>query len=118
MLRSNLVVPTSVSLSKGTGAFVNKIKFGNYDTHGNPTTIIYNGVNTTTVTWDGMYPSSVKEGSLTTLYNYNPYVGLLKVTKPNGEVENYKYDGEQRLQEIDNMDGKTILKFDYYRLNK
>lgn len=118
MLRSNLVVPTSVFLSKGTGAFVNKIKFGNYDTNGNPTTIIYNVVNTTTVTWNGMYPASVKEGSQTTLYNYNPYVGLLRVTKPNGEVESYKYDDEQRLQEVGNMDGKTVLKFDYYRLNK
>lgn len=65
-----------------------------------------------------MYPRAIREGSQVTLYDYNPYVGLIKITKPNGEVESYKYDSEQRLLEVNDFNGSKVATFDYYRINK
>lgn len=118
LLHGNLVVPTNIFVKKNGGNFYNTIKYSSYDTNGNPTKITYNGVNDIYVTWDGMYPRAIREGSQVTLYDYNPYVGLIKITKPNGEVESYKYDSEQRLLEVNDFNGSKVATFDYYRINK
>jgi len=118
LLHGKLVVPTKISVKKSRGDFYDKIKYCSYDINGNPTKITYDGVNEIHVTWNGMYPRTIKEGNQVTQYDYNPYVGLIKVTKPNGEVESYKYDSEQRLFEINDLNGSKVATVGYYRINK
>lgn len=118
LLHGNLVVPTKVSVKKSGGDFYDKIKYCSYDINGNPTKLTYDGVNDIYVTWKGMYPRTIREGNQVTQYDYNSYVGLIKLTKQNGEFESYKYDSEQRLLEINDLNGSKVATFDYYRINK
>ena len=49
-----------------------------------------------------------------TTYTYIPLVGIESVTAPNGEKTSYLYDGEGRLMEIRNHDGKATEQYEYY----
>lgn len=52
--------------------------------------------------------------ALITTYTYLPWVGINKITLPNGVIQTYEYDGLNRLKVIKNHDGKTVKQFDYH----
>ena len=49
-----------------------------------------------------------------TTYTYIPLVGIESVTAPNGEKTSYLYDGEGRLTEVRNHDGKATEQYEYH----
>ncbi len=57
--------------------------------------------------YGGLYPIAMTKGKHTTRYEFQPYVGLTKITFPNGKTESYSYDEFQRLKQVTGMDGIT-----------
>ncbi|MEJ0055112.1 MAG: RHS repeat domain-containing protein [Bacteroidota bacterium] len=64
----------------------------------------------------GVYLDEVKifpKGALITTYSYNPLVGIITQTDPNGSVTSYGYDPLGRLQYTIDKDGYVVRKFEY-----
>lgn len=61
-----------------------------------------------------------KAGSigLVTSYTYQPLVGMLTRTDPNGNVTEYVYDNAWRLDRKKDKDGKTVEQYTYRPLNE
>ena len=58
-------------------------------------------------------------GALVTVYEHNPYVGVVKMITPNGETTTYDYDTFARLIKITDHDGVISNQFEYhYRRNE
>lgn len=69
-------------------------------------------------TWDenyGLFPvfNSNPEKTLTK-YNYDSLRNLTRIIFPNGVIENYYYDINNRLEKITDSNDKTIKKFEYH----
>ena len=75
----------------------------------NPVSFTDQGGLRTELAWGyhNLYPVAVTVGNQTTRYEYEPYVGMTKMTLPNGNTESYSYDGFQRLAEVKGIDGVT-----------
>ncbi|REC54152.1 hypothetical protein DRF62_10590 [Chryseobacterium piscium] len=46
-------------------------------------------------------------------YTHAPLIGVKSITSPSGKKENYKYDTANRLQEINDLDGKKVKEYKY-----
>ena len=55
---------------------------------------------------------------LPTFYEFNPYVGITKITTPTGISQGFKYDAERRLIGIYNNDGDVVQTYSYSRYNQ
>ena len=58
-------------------------------------------------------------GALVTVYEHNPYVGVVKMIAPNGETTTYDYDTFARLIKVTDHNGVISNQFEYhYRRNE
>lgn len=58
-------------------------------------------------------------GALVTVYEHNPYVGVVKMIAPNGETTTYDYDSFARLIKVTDHNGIISNQFEYhYRRNE
>ncbi|MBQ1913093.1 MAG: RHS repeat-associated core domain-containing protein [Bacteroidales bacterium] len=93
------------------------------DSYGNLATLKERGRPQLTITWgyDGMYPTSVTEGTgnttLTTTYSWSPGVGITSVTDPKGTTTSYSYDAAGRLTEVRDYDNRMKESYVYALLN-
>ncbi|MEC3875818.1 DUF5977 domain-containing protein [Chryseobacterium salviniae] len=51
--------------------------------------------------------------ALVTTYTYSPLVGVTSITPPSGVIEYYKYDFQNRLERIVDINGKILKEFKY-----
>jgi len=62
-----------------------------------------------------------KDGSLTgrliTTYSYDPLIGVTSITPPSGIIEKYIYDAANRLQKVEDANGKIIKEYQYHYKN-
>lgn len=54
---------------------------------------------------------------LITTYSYDPLIGVRSITPPSGIREVYKYDSSNRLERIENTEGKVLKTFQYHYKN-
>lgn len=75
---------------------------------------------TPTMTPSALYNAlSGISGTLVTIYEHNPYVGVVKIIAPNGEATTYDYDSFARLIKISDHNGVISNQFQYnYRRNE
>lgn len=58
-------------------------------------------------------------GALVTVYEHNPYIGIIKMIAPNGETTTYDYDTFARLIKVTDHNGIISNQFEYhYRRNE
>ena len=78
-----------------------------YDSCHNPVGFTDAGGMTTSLAWgyDGLYPTAVSRGGITTEYGFIPHVGMSSMTMPNGNSWQYSYDSFQRLSTVTGTDG-------------
>ena len=57
-------------------------------------------------------------GALVTVYEHNPYIGMVKSIAPNGETTTYDYDSFARLIRITDHSGTITNKFQYHYRNE
>lgn len=58
-------------------------------------------------------------GALVTVYEHNPYIGIVKMIAPNGETTTYDYDSFARLITVTDHNGVISNQFQYhYRRNE
>ena len=53
-------------------------------------------------------------GALVTVYEHNPYIGLVKMISPNGETTTYDYDSFARLIKVTDHNGVISNQFEYH----
>lgn len=75
---------------------------------------------TPSMTSSALYNSlSEIPGALVTIYEHNPYVGVVRIIAPNGETTTYDYDSFARLIKITDHNGIISNQFQYnYRRNE
>ncbi|MBR1501635.1 MAG: RHS repeat protein [Bacteroidales bacterium] len=94
------------------------VSYLSYDAYGNPTQLRDSTGKVTSIVWtsDGLYPASVTEGGpggLTTLYEWQPLVGMTKKTDPSGRYQTFEYDTFGRLVAIKDEQGNLIQHYEY-----
>ena len=53
-------------------------------------------------------------GAHITTYKYEPLIGIIEATAPNGVTTYYKYDSFNRLQTIVDHDGNVVESYEYH----
>ncbi|MDR2275814.1 MAG: hypothetical protein LBF27_33205 [Sphingobacterium sp.] len=56
-------------------------------------------------------------GKLITTYSYDPLIGVTSITPPSGILEKYIYDSTNRLQKVEDVNGKIIKEYQYHFKN-
>ncbi|MDR6923740.1 hypothetical protein J2Y40_004634, partial [Chryseobacterium sp. 2987] len=56
-------------------------------------------------------------GKLITTYSYDPLIGVTSITPPSGILEKYVYDSANRLQKVEDVNGKIIKEYQYHYKN-
>ena len=102
-----------LSSTRGSDSF----SYG-YDSDGNVVTRTYPGGATTTYGYNADEElASAVSGGQTTGYSYDPDSELAQTTLPNGYVETDTYDSADRLTEVDNAKGGSVLSDFAYTLD-
>jgi YD repeat-containing protein len=82
---------------------------------------VMNGLNGSTAAAVSSALSSLRTkagtGGLVTTYTYQPLVGMLARTEPNGNVTEYVYDNAWKLYRQKDKDGKVVEQYAYSPLN-
>lgn len=78
--------------------------------------------NTKRVLWDNFnsklreYPNLSK--SLITSYSHNPLVGITSITNPNGYIQYFEYDDQNRLKYLKDVNSNIYRKYEYHYNNQ
>ncbi|KPE48988.1 hypothetical protein [Chryseobacterium indologenes] len=56
-------------------------------------------------------------GKLITTYSYDPLIGVTSITPPSGILEKYVYDTANRLQKVEDLNGRIIKEYQYHYKN-
>lgn len=93
--------------------------FNSYDSRANPTSITDVAGNTQTITYydtAGLLdqPHTISIGnSVLNNYEYEPLIGLKKMTDINGKILNYNYDGFNRLKSVTDQNNLIVANYCY-----
>ena len=115
---------TTFSYYNGTAVSANdyfeEVVFEDYDSFGNLEQYTTKDGITTTITYtgDGRFPASkqISNGtkSQTQYYNWNRLQGMTEYVDPTGVSIFYKYDGNGRLQHVENDDQRKVKTYEYH----
>jgi len=130
----SLLMPKSISASKGNDPAERKVTFDAYDDKGN--ILQYTLENGTPVSfkWDtsktmvlakaenatyqqaenvGFNPVNLPE-AMVTRYEYKKLIGVTKITDPKGEAVHYEYDAFGQLKTAKDRDQKILSEYEYH----
>lgn len=93
----------------GLSGYTRRLSIGYDDKYQTPVLFTEQDGTTSTLQWGygGLYPVAMTKDKQTIRYEFQPYVGLTKLTLPNGKTESYAYDEFQRLKTVTGIDGVT-----------
>lgn len=90
-----------------------------YNSVGNPGTVILNASDTATFKWDsrGVYPVEYSRyGHIVNSYSWKPLVGVTSITAENGYKTHYGYDTAGRLNTVSDYEGVS-QRYEYQYIN-
>ncbi len=132
LLGATYALPLSSQKAKGTNTYEQDIIIDSYDVKGNITEFhkLYGA--STSLFWEGdklitkvvgATQSQISSIGLTNLnntsniqitnYTYNNLDQLTQIKQPNGNMENYIYDINNRLEKVTDRNGKVLKKYEY-----